>query len=56
MRQPLTTANLGALGEIVPADIKGDFRHQGSTTFPYAAPAGAVRILLDSRARPRASR
>jgi twitching motility protein PilT len=48
IRQPLTTAQIvGAIGEMVPEDMKAGFPRPGTTVFPYLAPAGAVEVRLE---------
>ncbi len=39
---------IGALSEILPADIRSTFPTEGVTTFPYAAPAGAVQVRVQN--------
>jgi twitching motility protein PilT len=39
---------IGALSEILPADMRGDFPTEGVTTFPYSAPAGAVQVKVQN--------
>ena len=41
---------IGALSEIVPADLRADFPPEGVSTFPYAAPAGAVQVKVQNLA------
>jgi twitching motility protein PilT len=47
LKQTLTTPQIiGALAEIVPADVRGNFPSEGTTQFPYLAPSGAVQVKL----------
>jgi len=39
---------IGALSEIVPADLRGDFPTEGLSSFPYSAPAGAVQVKVQN--------
>ncbi|WP_309893759.1 type IV pilus twitching motility protein PilT [Archangium sp.] len=39
---------IGALSEIVPADLRGDFPTEGVSSFPYSAPAGAVQVKVQN--------
>jgi twitching motility protein PilT len=39
---------IGALSEIIPADMRGGFPAEGVTTFPYSAPAGAVNVKVQN--------
>ncbi|HSP77898.1 MAG TPA: type IV pilus twitching motility protein PilT, partial [Myxococcaceae bacterium] len=39
---------IGALSELVPADMRADFPSEGVSTFPYAAPAGAVQVKVQN--------
>ncbi|QRK06342.1 type IV pilus twitching motility protein PilT [Archangium violaceum] len=39
---------IGALSEILPADMRGNFPAEGVTNFPYAAPAGAVQVKVQN--------
>jgi len=48
IRQSLTLQQVvGAVGEIVPDDLRAGFPRAGLTVFPYAAPSGAVEVRLD---------
>ncbi|HSN13400.1 MAG TPA: type IV pilus twitching motility protein PilT, partial [Anaeromyxobacteraceae bacterium] len=48
IRQPLTAAQIaGALVEIVPEELRAGFPRQGTSTFGYDGPAGAVEIRID---------
>jgi twitching motility protein PilT len=48
LRQPLTTQQIvGALGEILPGDLKADFPRTGQSQFPYQSPSGPVLVKLD---------
>ena len=48
IRQPLTTHQIvGALTEILPADLKPAFPRTGTTVFRYLAPAGAVEVRVE---------
>jgi twitching motility protein PilT len=50
LKQALTTQQIvGAVGEIVPAELRAGFPKFGATTFPYQAPAGAVDVRLDAQ-------
>ena len=37
---------IGALSELVPADLRAGFPEDGVTQFPYLSPAGAVKFWL----------
>jgi twitching motility protein PilT len=51
LKQNLTTQQLlGALSELVPADLRSAFPEDGVTQFPYLAPAGAVKVWLENTA------
>ncbi|OJH35752.1 type IV pilus twitching motility protein PilT [Cystobacter ferrugineus] len=39
---------IGALSEIVPADLRANFPPEGVSTFPYSAPAGAVQVKVQN--------
>ncbi|WP_198316086.1 hypothetical protein [Cystobacter fuscus] len=39
---------IGALSEIVPADLRANFPPEGVSTFPYAAPAGSVQVKVQN--------
>jgi twitching motility protein PilT len=39
---------IGALSEIVPADLRAAFPTEGVSSFPYAAPAGAVQVKVQN--------
>ncbi|WNG36839.1 type IV pilus twitching motility protein PilT [Archangium violaceum] len=39
---------IGALSEILPADMRGSFPAEGVTNFPYAAPAGSVQVKVQN--------
>jgi twitching motility protein PilT len=48
LKQPLTTPQIvGALAEVVPADLRAGFPRPGATAFSYLAPAGPVEIRLE---------
>jgi twitching motility protein PilT len=48
IKQPLTTQQIvGALTEILPADLKAGFPRAGTTVFRYLAPAGAVEVRVE---------
>jgi twitching motility protein PilT len=48
LKQPLTTPQIvGAIAEIVPADLKAGFPRPGVTAFPYRSPAGPVDVRLE---------
>ncbi len=49
VKQSLTTQQIiGALSELVPADLQSEFPADGFTTFPYLAPAGAVQVMVEN--------
>jgi twitching motility protein PilT len=39
---------IGALSEIVPADLRNEFPAEGVSSFSYAAPAGAVQVKVQN--------
>ena len=39
---------IGALSEIVPADLRSNFPPEGVSSFPYAAPSGAVQVKVQN--------
>ncbi|HYO58206.1 type IV pilus twitching motility protein PilT [Archangium sp.] len=39
---------IGALSEILPADLRGNFPSEGVSTFAYAAPSGAVQVKVQN--------
>ncbi|WPB82559.1 type IV pilus twitching motility protein PilT [Archangium violaceum] len=39
---------IGALSEILPADMRGSFPTEGVSTFSYAAPSGAVQVKVQN--------
>ncbi|ATB33497.1 type IV pilus twitching motility protein PilT [Melittangium boletus] len=39
---------IGALSEIVPADLRANFPPEGVSSFPYAAPSGAVQVKVQN--------
>lgn len=50
VKQTLTSQQIvGALSELVPADLQADFPADGFTTFPYLAPAGPVQVMVENR-------
>ncbi|HZI13278.1 MAG TPA: type IV pilus twitching motility protein PilT [Myxococcus sp.] len=49
LKQNLTAQQLiGALSELVPADLRAGFPEDGVTQFPYLSPAGAVKVWLEN--------
>jgi twitching motility protein PilT len=49
LKQNLTTPQiLGAISELLPAEQRATFPPEGTTAFPYAAPAGQVRVTLEN--------
>ncbi|WP_317987778.1 type IV pilus twitching motility protein PilT [Hyalangium gracile] len=49
LKQNLTTQQiLGAISELVPAEQRASFPPEGTTVFPYAAPAGQVQVTLEN--------
>jgi twitching motility protein PilT len=49
LKQNLTTQQIiGAISELVPAEQRATFPPEGSTAFPYAAPAGQVQVTLEN--------
>ncbi|MFL5348603.1 MAG: type IV pilus twitching motility protein PilT [Hyalangium sp.] len=49
LKQNLTTPQiLGAISELVPAEQRATFPPEGTTAFPYAAPAGQVQVTLEN--------
>ncbi|HVG61559.1 MAG TPA: type IV pilus twitching motility protein PilT [Hyalangium sp.] len=49
LKQNLTSQQiLGAIAELVPAEQRATFPPEGSTAFPYAAPAGQVQVTLEN--------
>ncbi|HYI01059.1 type IV pilus twitching motility protein PilT [Hyalangium sp.] len=48
LKQNLTTQQiLGAIAELLPAEQRTAFPPEGTTAFPYAAPAGQVQVTLE---------
>jgi twitching motility protein PilT len=48
LQQKLTASQVvGAVAEILPADLRQGFPEEGTTTFPYASPAGPVSVRVD---------
>ncbi|MDY7226117.1 type IV pilus twitching motility protein PilT [Hyalangium rubrum] len=48
LKQNLTTQQIiGALAELVPAEQRSTFPPEGSSSFPYSAPAGSVQVRLE---------
>ena len=39
---------IGALSEIIPADMRSEFPAEGVSSFPYSAPAGAVQVKVQN--------
>ncbi|HZI06907.1 MAG TPA: type IV pilus twitching motility protein PilT, partial [Archangium sp.] len=39
---------IGALSEIIPADMRAEFPTEGVSSFPYSAPAGAVQVKVQN--------
>ncbi|EPX56471.1 Twitching motility protein PilT [Cystobacter fuscus DSM 2262] len=39
---------IGALSEIVPADLRANFPPEGVSSFPYSAPAGSVQVKVQN--------
>ncbi len=49
LKQNLTSQQIiGAISELVPAEQRATFPPEGSTAFPYAAPAGQVQVTLEN--------
>jgi twitching motility protein PilT len=49
LKQNLTSQQiLGAIAELVPAEHRATFPPEGSTAFPYDAPAGQVQVTLEN--------
>jgi twitching motility protein PilT len=49
LKQNLTSQQIiGAIAELVPAEQRATFPPEGSTAFPYAAPAGQVQVTLEN--------
>jgi twitching motility protein PilT len=49
LKQNLTTPQiLGAIAELLPAEQRATFPSEGTSAFPYAAPAGQVKVTLEN--------
>jgi twitching motility protein PilT len=49
LKQNLTSQQiLGAIAELLPVEQRATFPPEGSTAFPYAAPAGQVQVTLEN--------
>ncbi len=50
LKLPLTNPQIiGAVAEVIPAELKGRFPSEGNAHFPYRAPAGAVVIHFEKQ-------
>jgi twitching motility protein PilT len=48
LKQPLTSAQIiGAISELVPADLRESFPGLGSSRFPYMSPEGPVAVAIE---------